>query len=459
MGTPRRWLAIFKTRLAGRLLLCSVGTLFLSLGGCGSSAATAGTGASDADTAAVSGADGTTTDTATTDSAAASDTASAPAAFVAVCSDAKPCAGAKVCSAGVCVSAPEPTKKAEVTDPLKDYLPTTDPVQLGCVDQPLDVLIKDAKGPATVTIWGRVDRFGGGGVTTNVEIAVFKLADFHPEACAKVEDDDARAACYHSDKVGKAIGVATSSDPGTAKGIGLDLASPMKADDGCEHHLECPGGYECRSKQSNGPKYCVKTHGVYAIDNVPTNTRLVIRAHGNNAKDKWHDSYYWDIILFADHTDPKEPAKQPSKYAGKDTYRTNPTIVGEGQWTLVPNTIGIQPIDIGNGVIGGRIRDCGVTGGRGGWAIHNAKVGLGVLPKGLAFFNDNEDNTVPVKTVSSTDTLGRFAAVDIAPGPNRVAAAAWIGDKAVALGGIDVFVIPDALMIVSLPGRIPVLSK
>ncbi|MSQ84023.1 MAG: hypothetical protein EXR77_14260 [Myxococcales bacterium] len=371
----------------------------------------------------------------------------------------KPCTAGKICSAGVCVATPDATKKAEVTDPLKDYLPTADPVELGCVDKDISDLAKTAIGPATTTIWGRVDRFGGGPVTVNVEVAVFKLADFHPEACAGIEDDDERAACYHSDKVGKPLSLTTSVDADTAKAVGLDLSDAKKADDGCEHHLECPNGYECRSKQSNGPKFCIRTHGIYAMDNVPTNTRLIIRVHGNNPKDNWHDSYYWDIVLFADHLDAKGAATQPTKYLGKDSYRTNPTIVGEGQWTLVPNTIGIQDIKLGNGVVGGRIRDCGVTGGRGGWAIHNAKVGLGIPPKGLAFFNDNEDNTVPVKTNTVTDTLGRFAAVDIPPGPNRIAAAAWIGDKATALGGVDVFIIPDALIIVSLPGRIPVLSK
>lgn len=393
---------------------------------------------------------------------AAADTGAPPTEFkpfAPLCSAEKACPNGKLCSAGVCVVIPEAAQKADITDPMQDYLPTKDPLELGCVDKPLEELAKTAKGPETVSIWGRVDRFGGGPVTVNVEVAVFKLAEFHPEACAGIDDDDARAACFHSDKVGKPVGVTTSIDPDTAKDNGLDLSQAKKPDDSCEHHLECPGGYECRSKQSNGPKFCIKTHGIYAIDGVPTNTRLVMRVHGNKPTDKWHDSYYWDIVLFADHIDAKGAATQPSKFVGKDSYRTNPTIVGEGQWTLVPNTIGIQPIDIGNGVIGGRIRDCGVAGGRGGWAIHNAKVGVGVLPKGLAFFNDNEDNTVPVKTVTATDTLGRFAAVDIKPGPNRVSAAAWVGDKAVALGGVDVFVIPDALMIVSLPGRIPVLTK
>ncbi len=437
-------------------LLCAAAFGVVALTACGTPAKGAAIADATSD-GAVGAADGATA----TDATATADAngGGGHKLFVPLCDAAKACPGGKLCSAGVCVVAPAASEKAVITDPLKDYLPTDEPLEFGCVDKSFEDLAKTATGPTTATIWGRVDRFGGGPLTQNVEVAVFKLADFKPEACASIEDDDERAACYHSDKVGKPIGITTSMDPDKAKEAGLDLSQSKKPDDGCEAHLECPSGYECRSKQSNGPRYCVKTHGIYAIENVPTNTRLVIRVHGLQPKDKWHDSYYWDIVLFADHLDKKGAATQPTKYVDKDTYRTNPTIVGEGQWTLVPNTIGIQDIPLGNGVIGGRIRDCGKSGGRGGWAIHNAKVGLGVLPKGLAFFNNNEDNTVPVKTNTATDTLGRFAAVDIKPGPNRISAAAWVGDKAVPLGGVDVFVVPDALMIVSLPGRIPVLSK
>lgn len=376
-----------------------------------------------------------------------------------VCSDAKPCATGKMCASGVCVATPKADKVAEITDPNNDYLPVTDKLELGCVDQPVTEQIAGLTGPTTATMWGRVDRFGGGPVTVNVEVAVFKLADFHPEVCTALKDEDAQAACFASDKVGKPIGTALSIDPDKASEAGLDLVSAKKADEGCSKHLDCPTGYECRKESGAVQKICIRTHGVYAIENVPTNTRLVVRVHGLNAKDKWHDGYYWDIVMFSNRLDAKGPSSQPKKYVGTDTYRVNPTIVGEGQWTLVPNTLGVGEIEYGHGVIGGRIRDCGVAGGRGGWAIHNAKVGLGVQPKGFAYFNDNEDDTVPVKVNNATDTLGRFAAVDLPPGPNRIAAASWLDGKAVSLGGADVFVIPDALMIVTLPGRIPVLSK
>ncbi|MSP92775.1 MAG: hypothetical protein EXR79_13380 [Myxococcales bacterium] len=384
--------------------------------------------------------------------------ATVPTTFASKCTDAAKCGGNATCVAGVCVPNPGADQKAVVTDPFKDFTVAPDPVALDCVDKTLDVLLKDVKGPATVTMWGRIDRFGGGDYTVGIEVAVFKAADFHPEVCAGVADFDARAACFVDDaKVGKPLATALSIDPDKAADAGLDIPGRKKPAEMCVKHLECMPGYDCQKKDID--KICQKAHGLYAIDNVPTNTRLVIRVRSPKPTSKWHTSYLWDLVPFADRLDVKGADTQPTKYVGKDTIRTNPTIVGDGQWTLVPNTLGLGSITEGNGVLGGRIRDCGVAGGRRGWAIHNAKVALGVPAAGLAFFNDNEDNTVPVKTSSATDVLGRWAAVDVPAGANRVAGSVLIDGKVVPLGGVDVFVIPDALVIVSMPGRIPELSK
>jgi hypothetical protein len=40
-----------------------------------------------------------------------------------------------------------------------------------------------------------------------------------------------------------------------------------------------------------------------------------------------------------------------------------------------------------------------------------------------------------------------------------LAASALIGDKIKSLGSMDVWIIPNALMLVSMPGRVPVLTK
>ena len=368
------------------------------------------------------------------------------------------------CVVGVCVPMADPAKEVGVlTDPTNDNVPTTDPMQLGCVGQTVDDAVKALPKDGKAVMWGRVDRFGGGGVTTDIEVAVFRATDFHPEACYGLTDDADIQACYQDDnKVGKPLAktVSISAQLPSAQAAGLDLVGKAKEGDDCVQHLDCGAGYECRYEKSVARKICIETHGIYAVPDVPTNVQLIVRVHPTKpTSSKWHDGYLWDIVMFSDRLDKKGDGFQPSKYVNQDTYRVNPTIVGEAQWQLVPTTMGLQEIDTGNGVIGGRIRDCGVDGGRGGWAIHNAKIGLGVKAQGIAFFNDSEDDTVPVKTSSATDLLGRYAAVDIPPGPNRLAASVLTGGKTVPLGSMDVYVIPNSLTICSLPGRVPVLTK
>ncbi len=405
-------------------------------------------------------AEGDATDTASLpqDATVTADAGPSPT-FTPACKIDSACGSNATCLDGVCVPKASPDKVTVISDPNKDNLPSSDPIELGCVGKSVEDEIKGLTGPQTVTMWGRVDRFGAGPITSAVEVAVFRLADFHPEACAGIADSDESDACYSDDgKVGKPLAKIVSVDPDAAQPVGWDVAAPKKAKEQCEHHQDCPGGYECRIDKAAGGKTCMSLHGVYAIEGVPTNTSLVIRVRKTVAKADWHDSYLWDIVLFSTRVDAKGAGKQPSKYVGQDTYRVNPTIVGEGQWQLVPHTMGFDDIQDGHGVIGGRVRDCG-NDKRGGWAIHNAKIGIGIPGQGIAYFNDEEDAPTPAKLVSSTDVLGRYAAVDIPAGANRVAASAWIGDKAVSLGHQDVYVVPNALVIVSLPGRIPVLNK
>ncbi len=362
------------------------------------------------------------------------------------------------CIDGVCVTTP--TEVGNLSDPANDYLPSTETLQTGCVDQPIADEIKGLPVGATVTMWGIVDRFGAGDVTSNIEVDVFKIGDFHPEVCAGIIDDTQRASCFADPaQVGTPIAHTISLDPDKpAVDAQIDVAAKVAAGATCAIHLDCPNGYDCQKVTGDvGGKICVKSHGVYAVENVPTNTELVVRVRKHDASTSWHDSYYWDIVLFSNHKDAATD-RQPKKYVGTPTYHVDPTIVDEGQWELVPATLGMASIATGDGVVGGRIRDCG-TAARGGFPIHDAKIAMGVAPAGYAFFNDNEDDTVPIHTKQSTDTLGRFAAVDLVPGANRISATAQVNGALVNLGSQNVFVVPNALMIVSLPGRIPVLTK
>ena len=63
------------------------------------------------------------------------------------------------------------------------------------------------------------------------------------------------------------------------------------------------------------------------------------------------------------------------------------------------------------------------------------------------------------KNRTKTNIIGRYAAVGVPPGPNRVAVVGRIAGKQEVLGTADVFVIPNALVIISIPGMVPYNNK
>lgn len=386
-----------------------------------------------------------------------------PTAFKAACTTETDCKKNHLCIDGACVPKLASTITSKITDPSNDNQPTAKTVELGCIGKSIADLSKGLPAVAEVTMWGRVDRFGGGGLTVDVEVTVFRAEDFKPEACAQIVDKAASWACYGDDsKVGKPLAKVVSVDPADAAAKGWDVTGRKYKDgEDCSDgvHLECPHGSVC--DKIDNVVQCGKNHGVFAMEKMPTNTPLIIRTRPLKFDNPsgWHDSYLWNVVLFSDRLDDKGAGKQPTKYVDKDTYRYNPTIVGQGQWDLVPETIGILGgITDGYGVIGGRIRDCGDAQRR-SWPIVDAKVGIGIPPAGLTYFNDSETSTVPNKSRTTTNILGRYAAVDIPPGPNRVAVVGRLDGKDVTLSSTEVYVIPNALVIVSTPGYNPQLNK
>ena len=436
--------------------LVMIGALSLPLSASGSSETheTDTSASSDGDTA-------TASDSAAADTASDTTSGGAPK-FVAVCDEAKACSTGKMCVDGVCAPEPGPDDKTALRDASKDNIATSTGIDLSCVGVSLDDVVKDLPKDQKAVMWGRVDRFGGGGITTQIEVAVFRATDFHPEACAGIEDPIDAQDCYRDPKkVGTPLATAVSIDPTEAVSSGWDVKSLHAAEEECDKgvHLQCPSGYVC--DKVDGWVKCAKNHGIFAVEDVPLNTPLILRTRAVNPANSngWHDAYTWDVVLLSTHLDEKGEGNQPSKYIGKDTVRFNPTIVGEGQWQLVPSTIGVVGgIYEGDGVIGGRIRDCG-TQDRRSWPILDAKVGFGVQPEGLSYFNDSELDPVPAKNRTTTNIIGRYAAVGVPPGPNRVAVTGRVDGTVRSLGSADVYVIPNALVIVSLPGLTPYNNK
>ena len=384
-----------------------------------------------------------------------------PGQYAPECCENTDCTSDRLCLAGVCANLLESGIESVLTDPADDDQPSDVAIETSCSGKTAAELSAGLPAGVSVVMWGRVDRFGGGGLTDAIEIAVFRAEDFHPEACAGVTGSKAIRDCMHDEaKVGKPLAKVVSLTPEEGVKAGLAVESLHAEGEECtkDMHMECPLGFLC--DKFDGFVKCGKAHGVFAIEAIPTNVRLIVRASpvDPNHPDGWRDSYVWNVILFSDHLDATGQGKQPVKYVGQQTYRFNPTIVGKGQWALVPTTMSLGKITSGNGVIGGRVRDCGKD-QRHSWPVYNAKVTAGVRGAGQSYFNDSESDTVPSKKRTTTNVLGRYAIINVKPGPNRVVVSGRVASQDVSLGQADVYVVPDALVLASLPGYVPKLKK
>ncbi len=326
-----------------------------------------------------------------------------------------------------------------LTDPTGvDAHPTDGVPNLDCADQPYP----NPDGPATVTMYGAVDRFGSGFKTTGIRVEVFLASEWDPSACELETDTDDMLECYRT------YGQADYADAFGISPLGTTLSFRHQVVDdyevSCdeEGHAACPLGYECQTEDL--ARDCVEQFGLFVLEGMPTNTELVVRAAATEDFDSWHDVYSFNVVLYADRAQ------------ADGRYRYDVTMVGEGQWQLTANIAGLNDIPEDRGAVGGRVRDCRVQGERDSWPIGEVSLALARPPAAVVFFNPLEDNTVPLDDRTTTNILGRYAALEIEPGWNSIAGAVRMADGSVATAGSALFyVVPDSLAIVGWPGTQP----
>ncbi|MFO0749927.1 MAG: hypothetical protein U1F43_30305 [Myxococcota bacterium] len=365
--------------------------------------------------------DATTADTTSADTATDTEEPGLPNA----CTPSTTCEKGS-CRGGVCVEDPPAGVASYATDPHGN-VPTTEAPDLSCVDDAADAA--PIAPPPTATLFGAVSRFGKGRSTVGIHVDVLRADEFDPTACEGLTDEDAVKACYRG--LGTPIGSAVAVHPPT----------PASLPDVCTKHEECPLGYQCNDPASLGGK-CVEEFGLYEIQNVPLETPLILRSYATEGESNWHDTWIFNIHLHAHHA-----------LDGRVQY--DATMVSHGQWLLVTNTVSLPDIPVEHGAIGGRIRDCRAAETQEGWPIADAVLELAKPARKMVYFNNLEDDTVPLVDRETTDIIGRFAALDVEPGWNRIAGSARVNGTVVSIGGADVYVIPNSLSIVSWPGSQP----
>lgn len=338
------------------------------------------------------------------------------------CDEARACQQGS-CRSGVCVQDPPAGSNAYLTDPVENLLSTEWP-DLSCVDTVRQRPIETT----TTTMYGAVARFGKGRKTLDIKIEVLLAEGFDPSACQNEATDAAKRNCYRN--YGTPIASTLSVAPPT----------PTSLPDSCTRHEECPLGYQCFDPAELGGD-CEEQFGLYELPGIPLNTPLIIRSYTTTNEAQWHDTWMFNVIL--------DPARE---VFGRTQYDAQ--MVSHGQWLLTSNSVGLPDMSPNNGAIGGRIRDC--QGDRPyAWPISEVRLNLARPGSGIVYFNNLEDDTVPLIDRQSTDILGRFAALDVPAGWNRMAGAARVDGQVVSVGSTPVYVIPNALSIVSWPGSQP----
>ncbi len=234
--------------------------------------------------------------------------------------------------------------------------------------------------------------------------------------CTGIEDEDEAAACR-----------ARVEANGLVQLDSLVLGSVRTTEDFEDSELEDPEGTS-----------------LYEFPNVSTNWRFAVKVSGR--ANRWRDT--WEYGLFT----------RGDLVRDDDTLRIDATAVSAGAWATIPPAVGLAGgIDDTHGAVAGVIRDCGGA-DRNPWSIVHATVGISFNESSvLAYFNGNPDDRLPFPGRTNTNVLGTYAAIDLPPGPNRVAPVICTGDCAdredyIFAGAKNVFQTPKSVIIATFEG-------
>ena len=364
----------------------------------------------------------TTQDTSVNDATQTDTDTAGPVALPNSCSDTKACQQG-FCRSGVCVQEPPQGANAYLSDPVENLL-STDWPDLSCADMTAAAPVASA----ITTLYGSVARFGKGRKTVDIRVEALLAEGFDPTACEEEATSSAKRTCYRN--YGTPIASTLSVAPPT----------PTNLPESCTKQEECPLGYQCFNPANLGGD-CEEQFGLYELTGIPVNTPIILRSYTTTNEAQWHDTWVFNIVL--------DPSREVD---GRIQYDAQ--MVSHGQWLLTSNSVGLPDMAPGNGAIGGRIRDCQDDRPY-AWPISEVRLGLANPGSGIVYFNNLEDDTVPLIDRQTTDILGRFAALDVPAGWNKIGGAARVDGQVVSIGAVGVYVIPSSLSIVSWPGTQP----
>jgi hypothetical protein len=158
----------------------------------------------------------------------------------------------------------------------------------------------------------------------------------------------------------------------------------------------------------------------YRLDNVPTETPLIVKTSSKTSVDVdgWFALYDFNIIIRNDDSTCTTDA-QSGCYNSDSTYRYFPRALGNDDYTTIVRAAYSRAPQGGKGAVAGEVHDCGDV------RLSNATVGLAGPSAGLGLFylSEDQDNPVPDPARHATGKLGLYAFGELDPGLYNVAAA------------------------------------
>lgn len=283
------------------------------------------------------------------------------------CSDLRPGASIDVCGVPMAPESPDNLAALERSSSVDEFSGTGAP-DLSCFES--SGFPAKPGTPEMVTFSGIVKIFSHGCNTRNVNI----------EAKTVIRDGSA-----NDGMPDQTVATFVTDADCTVAGV------PEENEDCVEHDGQ---RWECR----------------YTLDNVPTETELVVITSG----DEWATLYEYNVYA--------SNAEVVDGVFEKDLR----SIVTD-DYQVIPQTALGKTIESGNGAIGGEVHDCGDV------RLTNAIVDVDI-PRDLTYFTDNELTPLPDAAAKQTSTLGLYAALDVPEGPVTVAAAGVMDGTLVGAG-------------------------
>lgn len=337
-----------------------------------------------------------------------------------LCASPPTCGPGEVLTCCTCVKVPSQTAVVTTCDLISEYCaPSATPVDVSCY---MEDGWPTGQTPRDVTAHGPVDVYATGPGSDDILVEIYNV------------DEEGN--------IGTLVGSYTSDTTcADQEAAGLFPTQHESVDEAAD----CPG--PCVEKISPDNHDC-RNLGYYVVENVPTNTPLIVKTSQASGTGLWKDMLSFNIWFFDGEIE---------THGGTDYVFYKARVVSEDDWRNIPvaagDTNGVAP---GYGAIAGEIHDCADN------RLSFAMAATFPEANTLTYFNGVEEKLYPnlSRSAYGTNHDGLYAAIEM--DAESSGSAVWVSALAdveavgvVSLGWQKAFVYPDTLTSVTLRGTRP----